>query len=62
MEKDKDTDIAAYIKLEKEANAARYLDFTPRKMTEATRRIFFQYDHLSLFRSAGKTIKFCMKV
>lgn len=46
VEKDKDTDIAAYIKLEKEANAARYLDFTPRKMTEATRRIFFQYDHL----------------
>lgn len=41
----KDDDISEYIKLEKAANAARYFDFTPKKMTEATRRILFQYDH-----------------
>ena len=38
-------DISYYLQLEKEANAARYLDFTPKAMTELSRRIFFQTDH-----------------
>lgn len=34
-----------YIELEKEANKARYLDFTPKAMTEASRNIFYQSNH-----------------
>ncbi|MFR3030691.1 MAG: DegT/DnrJ/EryC1/StrS family aminotransferase [Blautia sp.] len=41
-------EIEAYLDLERQANGARYLDFTPKKMTEATRRILFQYDHQGL--------------
>lgn len=61
VEKDKDADIAAYIKIGKRGKAARYLDFTPRKMTEATRRILFQYDSLSQFKNGGKIITLYMK-
>ena len=38
-------DKTAYLQMEKEANKARYLDFTPREMTEVTRRILFAMDH-----------------
>lgn len=38
-------DITPYLLLEKQANAARYLDFTPREMTEFSRNILFCYDH-----------------
>lgn len=38
-------DISYYLQLEKEANAARYLDFTPRAMTELAQRIMFNMDH-----------------
>lgn len=37
--------INEYLQLEKAANAARYFNFTPKKMTEATRRVLFQYNH-----------------
>ncbi len=40
-----DKDISYYLQLEKEANKARYLDFTPRGMTELTSRILFNMDH-----------------
>ena len=40
-----DKDISYYLQLEKEANKARYLDFTPRAMTELATRILFNMDH-----------------
>lgn len=36
---------AEYLQLEKDANRARYLDFTPKQMTELSQNIFFQSDH-----------------
>ena len=42
--------ISEYLKLEKEANRARYLDFTPRAMTELSQRIFFGCDHSQSIR------------
>lgn len=40
-----EADISYYLQLEREANKARYLDFTPRKMTELASRILFNMDH-----------------
>lgn len=40
-----DRDIEDYLKLEKEANAARYLDFNPREMTFLSKRILFNMNH-----------------
>lgn len=40
-----EADISYYLQLEREANKARYLDFTPREMTELTSRILFNLDH-----------------
>lgn len=38
----------AYLAYEKEANASRYIDLTPRKMTEASKQIFFDTDTAAL--------------
>ncbi|MGB8451285.1 MAG: aminotransferase class V-fold PLP-dependent enzyme [Anaerocolumna sp.] len=40
-----DRSIKEYLQLEREANKARYLDFTPKKMTEMSQNIFFHADH-----------------
>ena len=45
MDAEKGESIKEYLQLEKAANVARYFDFTPKKMTEATRRVLFQYNH-----------------
>ena len=45
MAGDEKETIQEYLQLEKAANAARYFNFTPKKMTEATRRVLFQYNH-----------------
>ena len=45
-----EADMSYYLQLEREANKARYLDFTPREMTELTSRIFFNMDHENSIR------------
>ncbi len=45
FELDPSRSIKEYLQLEKEANKARYLDFTPKKMTEMSQNIFFHADH-----------------
>ncbi len=40
----------AYLTYEKEANASRYINLTPRKMTEASKHIFFDTDAETLMR------------
>ncbi len=42
---DSTRNIKEYLTLEKEANQARYLDFTPKKMTEVSGNIFFHANH-----------------
>ncbi len=46
-----EADITDYLQLEKEANAARYLDFTPREMTQLSQNILFNYDHAASMRA-----------
>ena len=40
-----DADISYYLEQERKANAARYLDFTPKAPTELSQRIMFGFDH-----------------
>lgn len=45
-----EADISYYLQLEKEANAARYLDFTPRNMTDISKRIMLNMNHCESMR------------
>jgi dTDP-4-amino-4,6-dideoxygalactose transaminase len=45
LETDHNCSIKEYLQLEKEANKARYLDFSPKKMTEASRNILLHSKH-----------------
>ena len=52
--------VSDYLRLEQEANAARYKDFTPKKMTELSRRIFFNFDHAAAIDVRRKNYAFLM--
>lgn len=49
-----DAPIDGYLKMEKAANAARYLDFSPREMTDLTRTILMNMDHQNLISRRRK--------
>lgn len=45
FETEQERSVKEYLQLEKEANKARYLDFTPKNMTQMSQNIFFHADH-----------------
>lgn len=53
-------DISYYLKLEKEANAARYINFEPKEMTELSRRVFFNFDHEASIRHRQENYQILM--
>lgn len=53
-----EADVGGYLQMEKEANAARYLDFSPKAMTEQAGRILFNFDHSLAMRRRRENYRY----